>query len=129
MMAAAVAIIAAILMGAAWRRWWGSASPEWWPWRKANGETIGLRGTQFAAGFIVLALIQVVRGDPFWRCALDSALAVGFMTLPIAVSRQPFVCLMKKLNPPKMWGTMLNGPEPWAEVAQGMCLWGLAVAV
>lgn len=38
----------------------------------------------------MLALLQEVAGDPFWRCALDSALAIGFMTLPIKVSRRPF---------------------------------------
>lgn len=114
----------AALVGAAWRRWFGSARPSW-AWT-------GYRATQIAAGFIVLALIQVVRGDPFWRCALDSGLAIGFMTLPIAVSRQPFVWLARQLNLPttanlphpfKPW---LQGPEPWAEAIQGMTLWTLA---
>lgn len=114
-------VLISALLGAAWRRWLGSARPEW-AWT-------GYRATQIAAGFIVLALIQVVAGDYFYRCALDSALAIGFMTLPIQYSRRPFEWLMEKIDPPKLWGTMLNGPAPWSEALQGACLWLLAVAL
>jgi len=117
----------ALLLGAAWRRWFGSARADWaYP---------GYRFMQIAAGFVVLALIQVVRGDLFWRCALDSALAIGFMTLPIQYSRQPFVWLARQLNLPTTeslphpWKPMLQGPEPWGEALQGMCLWTLAILV
>ena len=114
-------ILIAALLGAAWRRWFGSARADWaYP---------GYRATQVGSGIAVLAFLQFVMGDPLWRCALDSALAIGFMTLPIVISRQPFVWLMRWINPPKMWGTMLNGPEPWAEALQGAVLFGLAVLI
>lgn len=121
-----ILIIFTLILGAAHRRWLGSARPSW-AWT-------GYRATQIAAGFIVLALLQVVRGDPLWRCALDSALAIGFMTLPIAISRQPFVWLARKLNLPTTerlphpFKTMLQGVEPWGEAIQGGALWMLAVA-
>ena len=112
-------MIPALLLGAAWRRWFGSARPGWaFP---------GYRFMQIAAGWVVLALLQVAAGDYFWRCTLDSALALGFMTLPVSFSRQPFVWLRKKIDPPKMWGTMLNGPEPWAEALQGAVVWSADV--
>lgn len=118
-------IFIACLFGAAWRRWFGSARPEW--------AYQGYRATQVAAGFIVLALIQVVAGDYFYRCALDSALAIGFMTLPIQYSRRPFEWLTERLplpttdGLPHPWRPMLQGAAPWAEVLQGATLWGLAV--
>jgi hypothetical protein len=75
---------------------------------------------------VVLALLQVVAGDVFWRCALDSGIAIGLMTIS-AHMRDPFIWIAEKLRPPSMWGTMLNGPAAWAEVAQGGLLWTLAV--
>src|SRR6185369_392050 len=109
--------VAALFLGAAWRRWFGSERPSWaYP---------GYRATQVALGFIVLALLQVIVGDPFWRCALDSGIAIGFMTLPISISRQPFLWITKKLPLPTTKNDWLNGPEPWAEVLQGAVLWGL----
>lgn len=120
--------VAAALLGASWRRFYGSARPGWaFP---------GYRFMQIAAGFVVLALLQVVRGDPFWRCALDSALAIGFMTLPVKFSRRPFEIVAEWLvrhglpttenlrHPFKTW---LQGPAPWAETGQGITLWLLAV--
>ena len=118
MITAGIYLIAALL-GASWRRWFGSERPSW-AWA-------GYRATQIAAGFIVLALLQVVRGDPFWRCALDSALAVGFMTLPISISRQPVLWVTDRLPLPMTKNDWLNGPEPWAEVFEGAVLWGLAI--
>lgn len=121
----ALAIGLAAVLGAAWRRWFGSARPEWaFP---------GYRFMQIAAGFIVLALIQVVAGDDFWRCALDSALAIGFMTLPIEYSRRPFEWIAERLplpttdGLPHPWRPMLQGPAPWAEAMQGAMLWAAAV--
>lgn len=120
-------IVLAIILGSAWRRWYSSARPAWaFP---------GYRFSQIAAGFVVLALTQIVTGDYFWRCALDSALAIGFMTLPIQYSRRPFEWLAERLPLPTTrymphpWKPMLQGPAPWSEVFQGGLLWTLAVLV
>lgn len=117
------ALIAALL-GAAWRRWFGSARAEWaYP---------GYRATQVVSGFCVLAFIQFVQGEALWRCALDGAIAIGFMTLPIHISRRPFEWVAERLHLPTTdgmnhpWKTMLQGPAPWAEVMQGATLWALA---
>ena len=119
-------MIAAII-GAAHRRWLGSARVDWaYP---------GYRGTQVAAGFVVLAFLQFAIGDVWWRCALDSALAIGFMTLPIQISRQPFVWLARQLNLPTTeslphpWKPMLQGAEPWGEAIQGACVWSAAITL
>lgn len=56
-------VLAAALIGAAWRRWFGSARPSWaWP---------GSRATHIAAGFAVLALLLAAcAADPLVRvCA------------------------------------------------------------
>ena len=117
----------AFLLGGAWRRWFGSARADWaYP---------GYRGTQVAAGFAVLAFLQFIDGEALWRCALDSALAIGFMTLPIHISRQPFVWIARKLNLPTTeslphpWKPMLQGAEPWGEAIQGACVWSAAITL
>jgi len=120
-------VVFALLFGAAWRRWFGSARADWsYP---------GYRFTQIASGFAVLAMLQFVEGESLWRCALDSALAIGFMTLPIQYSRQPFVWLARQLNLPTTeslphpWKPMLQGAEPWGEAIQGACVWSAAITL
>jgi hypothetical protein len=120
-------MLIAALLGSAWRRWFGSARPSWaYP---------GYRATQILAGLAALFGLGLWTGEEYWRAALDAALAIGFMTLPISISRQPFVWVMRKLNLPTTdhlphpWKPMLQGPEPWAEAAQGMSLWLLAVSL
>lgn len=120
----------ALVLGAAWRRWYGSARPGWaFP---------GYRGLQVLAGFSVLGLLQIPTGDYLWRCALDSALAIGFMTLPIRYSRRPFEFISEWLvarglpttaRLPHPWKTMLQGPAPISEALQGGLLWFVAVLV
>lgn len=114
-------IIFAVLLGAAWRRWFGSERPGW--------AFTGYRAMQVASGIGVLALVS---GPSLLSLAISGA-AVGFMTLPIWISRQPFLWLAKKcpwlpttdhLDHP--WKSMLQGAEPWAEVFQGMTVFGLA---
>jgi hypothetical protein len=117
----------AALLGAAYRRWFGSARPSW-AWT-------GYRATQIGAGFLVLAGLNWLTEDVWWRCLLDSGLAVGFMTLPIHISRRPFEWIAQNLNLPVTDGlkdpyrTWLNGYAPWSEVFQGATLWMLAVLV
>lgn len=117
----AAVLLLAVLAGAAWRRWYGSARPSWaFP---------GYRGLQIAVGIAALASMCWVAGDQWWRALAVGAAAVGFMTLPIKVSRRPFEWLMERINPPKMWGTMLSGPAPWSEALQGAALWTTAILV
>ena len=120
-------ILLAVILGAAWRRWLGSERPSW--------AHPGYRATQIIAGIIVLSVVQVVDGSWIFRAILDSSLAIGFMLLPISISREPFVRLTKRLplpttdKLPHPWKPMLQGPEPWAEVLQGMTCFGLAVLI
>lgn len=122
-----ISLISAVILGAAWRRWLGSERPSW--------AHPGYRATQIIAGITVLSVVQVVDGSGILRAIFDSALAIGFMILPIATSREPFVRLAKRLplpttdKLPHPWKPMLQGPEPWAEVLQGMTCFGLAVLI
>jgi hypothetical protein len=117
-------ILVAILLGAAWRRWFGSARPGWaFP---------GYRAMQVAAGIGALAFLA----GPSWMSLACAGAAIGFMTLPISVSRAPFLWLVNRApwlpttdHLPHPWKPMLQGPEPWAEAFQGAALWALAVLV
>jgi len=110
--------IVALVLGAAWRRWFGSARPEWAPaW--------GYRGGQILVGVAVLWLVGA--------SSVAAAVAVGFMTLPIHISRRPFEWIAERLPLPTTngmdhpWKPMLQGPAPWAEVFQGATLWAFAI--
>lgn len=141
----ALAALLAVLLGAAWRRWFGSERPKWmrpvdawWRdlfgiWRPDKGAP--WRAMQIVLGIVALAVLNRWAGDTLLRCVVDAAAAVGFMTLPIAVSRQPFVWAVQRLRLPTTeklphpWKPMLQGPEPWAEAVQGGLLWSIAVLV
>lgn len=109
-----------IIFGAAWRRWLGSERPAWaWP---------GYRATQVTLGIVIGALL--LGAD---RAALAcAALAVGYCTLPISFSRRPFEWVTQRVPLPSTEGlphpfkTFLNGYAPWAEVLQGMAVFGAA---
>lgn len=139
-------VIVSIFVGAAWRRWFGSERPDfvkysldpWWRkkfgiWRPDRGAP--WRAMQIVLGIVVLAILNRWAGDTLLRCVVDAVAAVGFMTLPIAVSRQPFVWAVQRLRLPTTeklphpWKTMLQGPEPWAEAVQGGLIWSIAVLV
>lgn len=118
-------MIGAAVLGAAWRRWFGSARPSWaFP---------GYRFMQIAAGFAVLFGLCQLSGDSGWFAAVKSGAVIGFMTMPIRYSRRPFEWITERFplpttgNLPHPWKPMLQGPAPWAEALQGMCLWPLAV--
>lgn len=131
-------IFIAALLGGAHRRWLGSERPAWmkpidgW-WRDYFGivrpdKGAPYRAAQIVLGVIALGLLCWANGDPWWRAPLDTAAAFGIMTVS-AHTRDPFIWLMEKISPPKLWGDFLNGPEPWSEALQGACLWALAVAL
>jgi hypothetical protein len=119
-----VTLLLAFLAGAAWRRWFGSARPGWaFP---------GYRALQIVAGIGAGALVM---GASLDSLACVSA-AVGFMTLPISVSRAPFLWLVNRApwlpttdHLPHPWKPMLQGPEPWAEALQGACLFAAATVI
>jgi hypothetical protein len=108
-----VTLLLAFLAGAAWRRWFGSARPDWaFP---------GYRGMQVCAGIGVCSLIA---GASVLALAC-AALAVGWMTLPISVSRQPFVALLDR-SPWLPTLPYLRGSAEWGEFLQGACLFTAA---
>lgn len=109
----------AIVLGAAWRRWWGSERPSW--------AFTGYRAMQAAAGFAVLFLFLCLQAK-WWVAAILAGIGIGFMTLPISISRRPFERVMEKINPPNL-GTWLSGPAPWGEVLEGAVVWGLLVGL
>lgn len=116
-------IVLAILLGAAWRRWFGSARPEW--------AFAGYRAMQVAVGFGVCALVA----GASLAALVCAGLAIGFCTLPISISRAPFVWLAARLplpttaRLPDPWRPMLQGAEPWAEVFQGAAAFACAVLI
>ena len=116
----ALALLAAVIVGAAWRRWFGSERPRW-AWT-------GYRAAQITAGAILLGLLCWGAGDAWWRALIDTAAAMVVMTVS-AHTRDPFIWIAEKLHLPKMWGDFLDGPAPWAEALQGATLWSVAVAI
>lgn len=116
----------AFILGAAFRRWLGSARPSW--------AFTGYRAAQIGAGFLVLlSLCAFASWDtPLWNLA-KAAAVIGFMTLPVFISRRPFEFLAEWLER-KGWlpvtrGPILQGAAPWGEVMQGALLWLIAVLV
>lgn len=103
----ALALIITALLGAAWRRWWGSERPGWaFP---------GYRGMQAIAGAVVL-----------WLAGANMVFAVAaiaFMASPIKYTRRPFEWVTERLPLPTTKNDWLNGPAPWAEALQGATLW------
>lgn len=64
-------VLSAAIIGAAYRRWWGTKRPSWaFP---------GYRGLQAAAGLAALFWLCVFAGNVWWLAALKSALTIGFL--------------------------------------------------
>jgi hypothetical protein len=129
------ALVGAPLIGATWRRWFGSARPKWMEpidaWWRARFDIqrpdrgAPYRRAQIFIGCVVLFLLCWANGDQWWRAGLETAAAMVIFTIS-AHTRDPFIWIAEKLRLPSMWGTMLNGPGPWGEALQGACLWMLA---
>lgn len=126
-------VIAAIL-GAAWRRWWGSARPQFAK-NPDGSDRPGYRAFQAIAGVIVLAILCAeLIGGPFkntiYALALSGA-AIGFMTLPIRISRRPFEYMIAPFvnELPTTSSPELQGPAPWSEVFQGAIIFAGAAAI
>jgi hypothetical protein len=131
--------LVAFILGAAWRRSLGSARPAWvlrldarTPWRRLGGFPLRT-AIQVPAGMAVLTALQLAAGEALWRAALEAALAVGAMTLPIRLSRRPFEWLAEQVERrgalPITRNDHLNGPAPWGEAMQGGLLWTIAIAL
>ena len=121
-----LAFFIALFAGAALRRWWGWISPQWWPWRKADGTTIGYRAFQAVIGAAFLFGLCWLT-ESWWRAGIDTGIAMTVMTVS-AHTRDPFIWVAERLRLPTR-GTWLDGPNAWAEHFQGACLWLLAVAL
>jgi len=121
-------------LGAAWRRWFGSARPLWMrpidAWWRAHFDIqrpdrgAPYRAVQVVIGCIGLFLLGWAGGDAWWKAGLETAIAMVIFTIS-AHTRDPFIWMAKVMRLPKMWGTMLNGPDPWGEVMQGATIWFL----
>lgn len=110
-----------LLLGAAWRRWFGSGRPDW--------AFTGYRAMQVAGGWAVLFFLCVIRNPGLIIAdALVAIAAIGWMTLPIAVSRQPFVWLLDR-SPWLPTFPYLKGSAEWGEFLQGACLFAAAALV
>jgi hypothetical protein len=115
-----VTLIASAILGACWRRWFGSARPEW--------AFTGYRVMQVLAG---IGAGLLVFGPSLLSLACAGA-AVGFMTLPISVSRRPFEIVAEWAvahGLPVTKGPFLQGPSCWAEVLEGAVLFFVAALV
>lgn len=111
-------ILIALLAGACWRRWFGSERPGWaFP---------GYRAMQVAAGVAALFLLAWLSTTPAVAILLAGG-AIGFMTLPISVSRAPFVWFADRLPLPTI--PYVSGSAEWAEVFQGALIFAGAIAL
>lgn len=116
---------AAIVLGAAWRRWWGSERPAWaFP---------GYRAMQAGVGVLLLCVLGLLTKEPVWRAALDAGLAIGFLSLPIKVSLYPFtkfwLWVDTRWGTPRLLGSWLTGYTTYAELTGGAAVWFLATLV
>ena len=127
-------LLLAAVFGAAWRRWWGSARPQY---AKNNdgSDRPGYRALQVIVGIAVLTMIcSELIGGPFKNSIYATALAgatVGFMTLPIRISRRPFEYMIAPFvnELPMTSSPELQGPAPWSEVFQGAIMFAGAAAI
>lgn len=109
-------LLLAAIVGAAWRRWFGSARPGWaFP---------GYRAMQVCVGIGLCALVA----GPSLASLVCAGAAIGWMTLPISVSRAPFVSLLDR-SPWLPTFPYLRGSAEWAEFLQGACLFTAAAVV
>lgn len=131
--------IGALIGGAAWRRWFGSARADvatkyldpWWQkmFRVENPKRrFPWRGMQVVIGCIGLYGLGYLGGDTWWRAGLETAAAMVIFTIS-AHTRDPFIWMADKLRLPQMWGTMLNGPDPWGEALQGALIFVLVALI
>ena len=123
-----VALVLAIVCGAAWRRWWGSTPALWWPWKRANGDGIGYRATQAVAGAVALAGLCWWAGSPWWLAVLTGGLATGFLaeraqSLPIVWEMWDRLDWLVRL--PRL--PFFTGWTTYAEATCGALVWALVV--
>lgn len=114
-------LIGAVL-GALWRRWWGSERPSW--------AFSGYRATQAVVGLALLFLLGLWTGEAWWRAALDAGLAIGWLTLPIKISlfghTQFWEWLDSKVTLPDWWE---SGYTTYAEASGGALVFLLATSI
>lgn len=124
--------ILALLLGAAWRRWWGDVAAAWWPWKRANGANIGYRAFQAVVGFAGLLCVCLLAGHPWWSAAIRSALALGF--LAAMAESIPHIWRAWEWIDAKLIGLrsrfrMIDGYTTHAELTAGAVVWAVAVAL
>lgn len=127
-----LAVVLAILAGAAWRRWWGWLPASWWPWKRANGDGIGYRAFQAVVGFVTLALILwLAAGAKIESAAIVSGIVLGFLS-SIAQS-VPHIWKLWELIDGKIklprFGTLIDGWTCYAELTCGAFVWVIAALV
>lgn len=117
--------ILALLLGAAWRRWFGAERPSWaFP---------GFRAMQIVAGILTLGILCYLAGGSFWRAPLIALLATGWLierAQSIPVVWEGWFRLDALLGPrfPAITPAF-TGWTTYAEATAGALVWAIAVGV
>lgn len=129
-----LAISLAFVLGGAWRRWWGGDPPpaSWWPWRSASGDARLYRALQAVVGVAALVLLGRLAGDSWLLAAGRAGLVIGFLSLPIAISRAwaewPWLWIERQWGTPR-WGRWFTGWTTYVEASSGALVWAVAMVV
>ena len=125
------ALIAAVIAGAIFRRWWGDAAASWWPWKRANGTNIGYRGFRAVTGFVTLGAVCLLAGHPWWSAAIRAGFAIGFLTamaqsIPHVWAAWDWLDGKLPRGLPKL-GRWFTGHTTYSEATCGGIVWAFAV--
>ena len=119
-----ISIVLAIILGAAWRRMFGSDRPDWaFP---------GYRGLQALGGLLVLFALCLWTGTAWPLSALKAGLAIGFLTAygqSIPHVWAAWDWLDGRMRLPRLWGTEGGAWTAYSEATAGACVWLIAVLV
>lgn len=124
MSSVAMIVLAAVVLGAVWRRWWGDARPSW-----AFG---GYRALQAAIGVAALATLCLVAGHEWWSATIRAGVAIGF--LAAMAESIPHVWRAWEWIDAEVIGLrsrhrLVDGYTTYAEAMAGGLVWAIAVAL
>ena len=114
----------AFLAGGLWRRWWGTERPSYaFP---------GYRAVQASLGVLALVLLGRMAGDSWGLAAVRAGGCVGFLSLPIAISRawaeRPWLWIERRYGTPR-WPPWFDGWTTYAEATAGALVFGIAMLI